>query len=1702
MSVSRRTVRATLLGDLATDPAAVVAAAAGVPGVDHTLSVALQDDTLLNTTKTQPTENADGTLTLSQFAATEVAQDQVQLSHATVANSGHLAHAHALTSHIAPSTDTSTTHDSDAALSAVKLPDAFTPSNAYAQDASGHILSGPAAVAEIVVPATGPSPGAAQAHIEAGGVAPSDGGSGPVDPELWIAANDGTSQNLITHADDDGTGTGTATNAGSLITPVSSNNPSVADGIDALDLFQLDTQDNAYFIGTQHGSNPAVIMKGSLSSVLASPTSTPTFTTLFSDNNSTAAITGLAVDPDNATVYFVDSKSFEKVGYAGGTVTNLDTAGVFLDGLALDLPHHIAYFASGTSVTTTTTTFVGGTHVHYHTNSQSQVYETSNLTNSSTTVTISKLADVPVADGSIFNGVGMPGITVDTTTGVIYFTTKTSGTNEGGIWSMTSAGVITKIYQQTGAATTLNNGIMNGIVVDHSTNEYFVSIINHNGSGGGIYVGHLNSTSAPTLWETLPTYNSGATTPSPEGFSLDNAPTFSSVTGTSAYALQGGNALSLLTADGTDADSDNDKGDGATITITNAQTGDQLLYGGATSGTLDGGKVTFNYNSTTHVMTLFGTDSFAEYQTLIDQVQFKDTGTDVTSGSHPTRSITFQTYDGLLSSPVTGGTTTTLLIDRAPNAAAFSPATVVQDATSTANAGAGLKSNGDLDGDSLTISVFANHSGTNGTLGTSLAGDYGHLTLNADGSYSYVADSDAAINAATTGSHPVDHFTFTLSDGVGGTTAGTLNFTIDRPATLAADNYNVVEANSKTCTSGTGGTGVLGNDSDKDGDSLTVTAVNGSGANVGSGTFQGTYGHLNLAANGSFTYTADNTSAIDSGATGSHLTDTFTYTVSDGFTTTTQTVTFTIDRAPTLGADSYSVVESGSASGTSGTGGTGVLGNDSDRDGDSLTVTAVNGSGANVGSGTFQGTYGHFNLAANGSFTYTANNTSAIDSAATGSHLTDTFTYTVSDGLTTTTQTVTFTLDRPPTVVADTGASQAVESGSAVTGNVLTNDSDRDSDSLTVSAVNGSGGNVGSSTAGTYGHVTIGSNGSYSYVADNTTAIDAAATGSHLTDSFAYTASDGHGGTTSTTLTFTLDRAPTVVADTGASQALESGSAVTGNVLTNDSDRDGDTLTVSAVNGSGGNVGSSLAGTYGHVTIGSNGSYSYVADNTTAIDAAATGSHLTDSFTYTASDGHGGTTSTTLTFTLDRAPTVVADNPATGAVESGSSVAGDLLTNDSDRDGDTLTVSAVNGSGGNVGSSIAGTYGHVTIGSNGAYSYVADNTAAIDAAATGSHLTDSFTYTASDGHGGTASTTITFTVDRAPTVVSDAPASQAVESGSAVTGNVLTNDSDRDGDTLTVSAVTGSGAFVGTSVAGTYGHVTIGSNGAYSYVADKTSAIDAAATGSHLTDTISYTASDGHSGATTTNLVVTLDRAPTVVADSANVVEGATVNSAASVLANDSDRDGDTVTLSSFHNASNVTGTLGTALAGTYGSLTLNSDGTYSYVASNTAAIDGAAAGSHPTDVFTYVTSDGHGGTSSTTLTFSVDRAPVANGDTDLVFAGGNANVAAGSGVLLNDTDSDSDTVTVTGISNTTSGPGTLGTSLAGVYGHLTLNADGSYSYAADNSAAIAGQPDNAVLTDVFAYTVADGLGGTSNATLTVTVDQAPTVTSFGAAAT
>src|SRR5207249_3652085 len=86
------------------------------------------------------------------------------------------------------------------------------------------------------------------------------------------------------------------------------------------------------------------------------------------------------------------------------------------------------------------------------------------------------------------------------------------------------------------------------------------------------------------------------------------------------------------------------------------------------------------------------------------------------------------------------------------------------------------------------------------------------------------------------------------------------------------------------------------------------------------------------------------------------------------------------------------------------------------------------------------------------------------------------------------------------------------------------------------------------------------------------------------------------------------------------------------------------------------------------------------------------------------------------------APTAVADNNGTDLVtESGvnpgntpfagdPSAAGNVLANDTDPDaGDSKAVAAVNGAASNLGVAVTGTYGTLTLGATGGYTYSLDN---------------------------------------------------------------------------------------------------------------------------------------------------------------------------------------------------------------------------------------------------------------------------------------------------------------------------------------------------------------------------------------------------------
>jgi VCBS repeat-containing protein len=122
---------------------------------------------------------------------------------------------------------------------------------------------------------------------------------------------------------------------------------------------------------------------------------------------------------------------------------------------------------------------------------------------------------------------------------------------------------------------------------------------------------------------------------------------------------------------------------------------------------------------------------------------------------------------------------------------------------------------------------------------------------------------------------------------------------------------------------------------------------------------------------------------------------------------------------------------------------------------------------------------------------------------------------------------------------------------------------------------------------------------------------------------------------------------------------------------------------------------------------------------------------------------------------------------------------------------------------------------------------------------------------------------------------------------------------------------------------------------------------------------------------------------------SGNVISGTTGGDVA-----DTDSDGDTLTVTAITGA-NGAGTVGTALAGAKGTLTIHADGSYSYAAEHTQPL---AVGATVQDQFTYTVDDGHGNTDSATLTVSITGAATGTPGNDWLLGGATGGTLDGKG--------------------------------------------------------------------------------------------------------
>lgn len=341
-----------------------------------------------------------------------------------------------------------------------------------------------------------------------------------------------------------------------------------------------------------------------------------------------------------------------------------------------------------------------------------------------------------------------------------------------------------------------------------------------------------------------------------------------------------------------------------------------------------------------------------------------------------------------------------------------------------------------------------------------------------------------------------------------------------------------------------------------------------------------------------------------------------------------------------------------------------------------------------------------------------------------------------------------------------------------------------------------------------------------------------------------------------------------------------------------------------------------------------------------------------------------------------------------------------------------------------------------------------------------------------------------FTSTAVSTSRTDTP---APDTYAQTTGIVTATDVEGDAVTFGISGGTASGGIVTRTL--DYGTLTINaSTGAYVFTPDE-EAINALQSGT-VTQTFTITATDGAATSTQTftfeatganDLPVGVDDTGLALEAGGTGNEDGGTQATGNVLDNDTDPDaGATFSVTGIASGPR-TANPGQSLAGQYGTLVLQADGSYVYdVDENNADVEGLADGDVLEDSFTYTVEDNAGGSSTATLYIVIggaNEAPIARADKVVAVEDG-ANPRGN--VLANDFDLDApDSLVVVDAGNR-----------AGKYGTLVLKPDGSYTYQLDNSLARVNElvDDSPQLSDTFTYTVRDPSGLTATGKLTVKV--------------
>ena len=691
----------------------------------------------------------------------------------------------------------------------------------------------------------------------------------------------------------------------------------------------------------------------------------------------------------------------------------------------------------------------------------------------------------------------------------------------------------------------------------------------------------------------------------------------------------------------------------------------------------------------------------------------------------------------------------------------------------------------------------------------------------------------------------------------------------------------------------------------------------------------------------------------------------------------------------------------------------------------SLTVSGtLNISDPDVGesqfsAGNYSGLYGSVTLDAAGAWSYTASSSqAAIQALGDGETLMDTITIQSVDG---TNHDVTITINgtNDGAVISGTDAGSASEDDAGtltISGALTISDADAGQNQF-----------ASASHSGNYGTLTIDVNGNWQYSADNSQAvIQALGVGDTLPETITVYSLDGTSHDINLSIQGSNDGPVLDIAllNQSATQDMAFSYHVPANTF---SDLDGDALAYSASLADG----SSLPAWLGF-------------DASTGILSGTPGNSDVGSVsvTVTASDGLASASSTfTLNVNNVNDVAVISGTDA-GAVteDSAPSLTASGTLSISDPDVGESQFSAGN---------YSGLYGSVTLDAAGAWSYTASSSqAAIQALGDGETLIDTITIQSVDGTNHDVTITINGTNDGA--VISGTNAGSASEDDAVtliISGALTISDADA-----------GQNQFASASHNGNYGTLTIDANGNWQYSADNSQAvIQALGVGDVLSETITVYSLDGTSHDINLSIQGSNDGP---VLDIALLNQSATQDTAFSyqVPANTfSDLDGDALAYSaSLADGSSLPAWLSfDASTGTLSGTPVNSD--VGSVSVTISASDGLAS-------------------ASSTFTLNVnnvnDVAVISGTDAGAVTEDSAPSLTVSGTLSISDPD--------VGESQFSAG------NYNGLYGSVTLDAAGAWSYTASSSqAAIQALGDGETLVDTITIQSVDG----TNHDVTITIN-------------